>query len=89
MSEEVWQTGPGGVLTAEIAGRFRLVVQGPAADGAVRFSVLRYSSLRYSPRKENGLLRFAGSGTAETVGSAMTAAENMAKGMPLRTRVAS
>ena len=41
--QELWQTAPDGGLWTQVNG-FKLVVQSPAADGSVRFIVLRCRS---------------------------------------------
>ena len=67
----VWHTEPNGALAAEIDG-VRLVVQGPAeVGGYVRFTVLRRQY------RQGSLLALIGSGTRESVGEAMSAAERM------------
>jgi hypothetical protein len=65
-----WQTGQGGVLTLD-TGELRLVVK--AVNGLVRFVVLRPPTGAAAGPK-----MLLGSGTGDSVQSAMAAAERMA-----------
>lgn len=70
MQPSPWQTGQGGVLTLD-TGELRLVVM--EVSGSVRFMVLRPpTGARAGPEM------LLGSGTEDSVQSAMAAAERMA-----------
>lgn len=65
-----WQEGADGRLIAEMT-RFRLIVD--------RATMPRHSHFIVLVRRAGGADMLIGSGTAESVGAAMTAAEEMAK----------
>jgi hypothetical protein len=70
--QEPWRTDPGGVLWAQVNG-FKLVVQPPAADGSVRFMVMRCRS------GTGGPMQPVASGHEDNVRAAMASAERFAR----------